>query len=403
MLRVLLAAPPAPDRADAWVRYAADGRAVARGSDVPDRWPSDAHLQVVLAADQVRLAALDLPAMPRDRLLQAARFALEDQMASATGEAAIAVARSDAHHPVIAAIASDALIRAVTAHPRRVARIVPESALAPHDDDGWTWCESATGSGFVRRADGSAFAVSAARDGELPAELVSALAQSKRTGAAPAAIRAAVPGDEARLAAWSQATGVRFVSAPRWHWTQASTEIFAAAPDFLQRDAATATGGEPSRARAYRPALVLATLAACLAVAGVLGQWAALTFTDWRLSRALVREATNAGLADVTTPEGAAAAVNRRYAELRHRASQSAPGDALPLLARAAPSLAALPRGSLKSATYANDAWTIELGKLDASSVSATARALGRAGVSAVSAPTAGGVRMRLTLDATAR
>ena len=89
----------------------------------------------------------------------------------------------------------------------------------------------------------------------------------------------------------------------------------------------------------------------------------------------------------------------RENAALHHRAAQFAPEDALPLLARAGPAISALPVNSVKSMTYANAAWTVELTGVDARLVSRVARALDSAGVRAVAAPVAGGVRMRLTLD----
>src|SRR6185437_7541107 len=66
----------------------------------------------------------------------AARFALEDQVASAAAESAIAVAPAREGGPVLAAVVVDALIRAIAAHPKRFARIIPEPALAPYGD-GW--------------------------------------------------------------------------------------------------------------------------------------------------------------------------------------------------------------------------------------------------------------------------
>ncbi|HKU85586.1 MAG TPA: hypothetical protein VJV77_04535, partial [Casimicrobiaceae bacterium] len=65
--------------------------------------------------------------------------------------------------------------------------------------------------------------------------------------------------------------------------------------------------------------------------------------------------------------------------------------------------IATLPAGALKSATYANEAWTLELANVDAQSVSRVARSLAHAGIDAVSATTASGVRMRLALGAVAK
>jgi hypothetical protein len=400
MLRVFLAAAPVADRANAWVRYAGDGRAAAHGRDVPARWPSDATVEIVLAAAHARLAALRLPPMPQNRLRDAARFALEDQMAASADEAAIAIATSG--RPVVAAIASRALVDDIARQLPRAVRIVPESALAPRNA-GWTWCASGDGSDFVRRDDGSAFAIGARHGAELPPELQAALAQVRRTASAPANVHAAFDVEPARLAAWSEATGVRFVPAPAWRWEDATAEAFAGAPDFLAADAPSKDVAPGSHgARLFRPALVLGILAIAFHVVALLAQWTWLNVTDWRLSRELVRQATAAGL-PATTAAPAAAEIARRNAELRHAASKSASSDALPLLARAAPAFGELPRGTLKSAHYAADAWTLEIGKLDADALSRVTRALGRAGIEAVAAPSSSGTRMRITLDPTAR
>jgi len=123
----------------------------------------------------------------------------------------------------------------------------------------------------------------------------------------------------------------------------------------------------------------------------------------WRLSRALVSQASAAQLPDAATPAAAAAAIARHDAALRHRARQPAAADPLPLLARASASLAALPPGALRAARYAGDTWTLEFGKLDPSVMSRVMRALHDAGIDALAAPTAAGTRMRLSLAATVR
>lgn len=404
MLRVFLAGPPRADRADPWVRYGGDGRPVDHGRDIPSRWPADATTEAVLAADQVRLIALALPPMAGDRMLGAARFALEDQIAGSIDDSSIALA--DPRGGVcVAAVASAATIRAISAHARRFTRIVPESALAPQGS-GWTWCASSAGSAFVRRADGSAFTVGAAPSshGAPPSDLAAALVQAARAQAAPPAVQVAFTAEAPQLTAWSQATGVPFVSACPWRWTQAAPAVFAAAPDFLREAANARTGARRSLGfRSFRPALVLVAAALCIHLGGLVVQWSSLMFDGWRLSRALVDEATAAQLPDATTPTSAFAAIAHRNTLLRHRALQNAPADALPLLARAAPSLAALPAGTLRSARYAGDAWTLELGKLDPVALSRTTRNLAAAGVDALAAPSASGTRMRLALAPTAR
>jgi len=352
----------------------------------------------VLAAAHVRLAALDLPPMPRSRLRQAALFALEDQVAASAGEAAVSITTTG--RPVVAAIASRALVDAIGRSVPRAARIIPESTLAPHTA-GWTWCASAAGDGFVRRADGSAFAVGSAAT-ELPPELHAVLAQAKRGAHAPASVHAAFAVDPARLAAWSHAAGVPFVAAPEWRWEDAAASAFAQAPDFLAGDLPDVAPPASRIGKRFRPALVLATLAIGLHVVMLLAQWAWLGAAQWRLSRQIVAQATAAGLA-AATPAAAMTGIARRNAGVRHAASQGAPADALPLLARAAPAIGDLPHGALKSARYGDGAWTLEVGKLDADALSHVTRALGRAGVEAVSAPSSSGTRMRITLADTAR
>ena len=402
MLRVFLAAPPRAERAEQWVRYAADGRPVARGRDVPARWPVERNIEVVLAAGHVRLIALALPPMPRDRLRAAARFALEDQLATTADESSISIGEVQ-NGRVLVAVTSDALVRAIAAHDRRVRRIIPESALAPHGD-GWTWCVSEAGDGFVRRADGSAFAVGVCGDA-LPPELVAALAQTARAGAPPAAVHVAFRCDASQLARWSQSAGVAFIAAPAWEWeariagdvcrrARLSRHLATQRPRVDARDscACVSTRAAARSTRARRARRRTGSF-----------QWTWLDVENWRLSRALVAEAAAAKLPDAATPGDAAAAIARQHAQLRHRAAQSAPADALPLLARAAPTLGALPPGVLRSAHYADNAWTIELGKLDAAALSRTTRRLAEAGVDALAAPTTAGMRMRLSLAATAR
>ena len=114
---------------------------------------------------------------------------------------------------------------------------------------------------------------------------------------------------------------------------------------------------------------------------------------------ATIAMAQDAQLADATSPDTAVRSIVKLHADLRHRAGLAAPADAIPLLARAAPALSALPSGALKSATYADGAWTIEFGPLDASMQAALDRALRNAGASALQAKTSGGYRMRISLS----
>ncbi len=70
-----------------------------------------------------------------------------------------------------------------------------------------------------------------------------------------------------------------------------------------------------------------------------------------------------------------------------------------PCLARAAPALASLPAGALRSLRYADGHVVVELQKQDAAQSARTQRELQRAGLVAIMAPTATGARIRIGLD----
>jgi hypothetical protein len=141
---------------------------------------------------------------------------------------------------------------------------------------------------------------------------------------------------------------------------------------------------------------MLLVAAFALHAGGTLLQWAGYRVAAWQAGRNLVALAREAGVADATTPAAAVAALVQRDAEARHRAGQPAPADALPLLARAAPALASLPAGALKSATYGAGAWTLEVG-VPPAALTDVDHALTRAGVAVLQAGVTGGARLRLT------
>ncbi len=68
----------------------------------------------------------------------------------------------------------------------------------------------------------------------------------------------------------------------------------------------------------------------------------------------------------------------------------------MPLLARVAPALAPVPGSALKSATYADAAWTLELPALDDPTANALVQRVAATGVPVVHARSESGVRMRI-------
>lgn len=389
-LRILLSDAPRADRPDAWALFGADGHVVREGRDPPHAWPQAQRTEAVLVAARARLITLTLPPLPRERLPAAVAYALEDQLAAADDPPRIAISAQRADGRVEAAVAGRALIDALAQ--ARFERIVPEAALAP---DAWTLYASADGQDFVRTPAG-AFALTLDTD-TLPPELRAALAQARRAGLAPDAVHVAFDCDRARLARYAEAAGVAFAPARPWRWADAAPARFDAAPDWLARTQDSAPDARAARVAAFRPALMLATLALALHVGATLTQWLVYRWSAWRVGLDTVALAQSAGVSDATTPSAAVAALVRQYADARHRAGLMAPGDALPLLAQATPALAQLPPGTLRSAVYGDGAWTLDLARIDAEQLERIDRGLTAQGVALLQAPTAAGLRLRLT------
>ncbi len=396
-LRVLLGAAPDSARADAWALFDTAGRRLARGRDVPDAWPAADRIEAVIGARAVRIIALELPRLPPARVATAAEYALEDRLAAPAGELHIAVAPQGADGRVLATVVGRELMRALAAPTPKFERIVAEPALTSAAQ-GWRWSVSDEGSGFVRRADGSAFPLgSTGADGALPPELKLALAQARRDGTSPQRVVVADAVTDAQLRDWTEESGVTFARGQERAWDDADPTAFATATDLLQ--------GEFSRvrpvtrttvARLFVPALVFVVCAITLHVLATLGTWGWLNLERWGTERALVALARDAGASSTSSNDAAAASVAKRYADLRHRAGLSAPDDALPLLARAAPALGALPGGTLKVASYTGGAWTLELMRPPEPALAMLEQRLAAAGLVTLQAATPAGVRMRI-------
>jgi len=398
VLRVQLAAAPTAARDDTWALFDATGACLRRGRDRPAAWPAADRTEVVLAASQVRIATIALPAMPPSRVAGAAGFALEDQLAGPVAAHHVAVSAQAPDGRVRVAITSRSLLAGIVEARSDVARIVAESDLAAPATD-WRWCAREPGTaGFVRRPDGSAFPADApaASDG-LPTELAFALAQAGRGHPAALRVRVDAPFEESSIERWHHETGVEFIRGTPWHWEAASAAEYARAIN-LRPDTPGRAPAPVSLRRVFAPALLLAGAALALHVGASSVEWARLRLDARHDAQEWTSLAAMAGVAPdaAASPTAARLALSRRYAELRHANGLPAPDDALPLLARAAPALAALPAGSVKRASYADGHWTLELALADAAAIGDIDLRLRRAGVPALVAASPSGTRMRL-------
>ena len=246
--------------------------------------------------------------------------------------------------------------------------------------------------------DGSTFPVDAPPpDGGLPSELTLALAQARRSGSAPSCIRVDAPIAASSLSRWHRETDIDFQPGSPWRWEAAPPAAFADAIDLLPASPLAPAASRTDLARLFAPALALAAAALFIHVVATVGEWASLRYGAWRAEREWIAVAAEAGVPQdaAASPVAARAAIARRYATLRHAQGLPAPDDALPLLAHAAPALAALPAGAVRSATYADGHWTLDLVRPDAATIADLDARLRAADVPALVASSTTGTRVR--------
>jgi hypothetical protein len=391
-LRVLLNAAPHAGRADPWALFDDNESVVQSGRGTPDSWPAAQRREAVLAASCVRIVGLQLPPLPTDRLAAATSFALEDQLAGPAEEQHIAVSLQRPDGAVEAIVASRSLVADLAPH---FDRILAEPALAPRPAaQHWRWFASGAGGGFVRRPDGSAFATS--EHGGIPPELMLALDHASHRESRPLAVEAAFVPDARTQSEFAKLAGTSLVPIAVWRWNGSGRAALAQAADMRQGEFAPSVPDRVTGAlRLFRWAAALAAVAIVVHVVASIGEWTSLRVEGWRVRSALATLAGELGASGTDVP---ATAIGRRHAEVRHRAGLAAPADALPLLARAAPALAALPSGVLKSATYGDGHWTFDFAKLDADAVGRLELQMAGAGLATVQATNASGARMRVSL-----
>ena len=405
-LRVFIADPPGAEREFEWTLFDAAGRAIRNGRGRPAAWPDAERKEAVIAAAHGRLVTLAIPPVPPGRADAAARYALEDQLAESPDDSHVALAAQRADGGLRAAIIGNAWMGAFVAASNRCDlvwdRVLLESDLAPAPPRSWRWCATSVAQpGFVRTDRGATIAVGPAQGqgDSAPVELVLALA---RGGAdAPRTIRIDAEGaSPALLAGARSATGVEFVFGTPWRWAEASPGAYAGAIDLLSgRYGARPHSVGPGVGRSLRPALCIGAIAIGIYAVASVGEWAWLHWQSFAIDReltALARAAVPEFAAGTTPDTSAAAALFRRERDLKHRSGLAARDDFVPLLARAAPALAALPSGAIRSLAYADGHLLLDLQKVSGTEPALLQNELKRAGLVAMAAPTASGARVRI-------
>jgi len=402
-LRILATAPPGATHSLSWALFDAAGSLRDSGAGRADALPPADRLEVVIGAAQARISCVTLPPLAPGRVKGAAAFAVEDQIAG-PGDAQhlAASAQSADGHVRVVIVARDVIAAwsAFRAGGREASRIIAEPDLVAQDAV-THWCarDAAGRDGFLRLADGRALPVgTVGPDGSLPSEILLTLGSAQRKGHENENVSVDAPVTDASLAQWTRETGTAFIRGKPWRWHDSGPAAFAGALELREESASVpAVRGRELR-RLFVPALAIAAIVLALHVVLTLGEWTVQKYSAWQRGRDWIALAAAAGVApaQAATPSSAAAAIARRYAAEMHAHGQPAKDDALPLLARSAAALAALPPGTVKSAVYSDGHWTFDLGRVDASEARRLDAGMRAGGLPALVATSAAGTRMRV-------
>ena len=376
VLRVLLAAAPAADRAEAWALFDAAGACVRKGRDRHGRLArrrSDRGRARRVAGAHRDVA---LPPMPASRVAGAAALRARRPARGPRRRASRRRVGAGSRRPR-ARRDRRAIARcrpSSTAAPD-VARIVAECDLAAPATD-WRWCaREPDAAGFVRRPDGSAFPADApSPDGALPPELALALAQARR-GESPAPrvrVDAPVPSRRRSRAGIAKPASNSFAARrgsgrPRAPRRSPAPSTSCRAP----RADDAAPGSKPGRL--FAPALAARRRGARAPRGRELRRMGSAA--RWKRG-AMRRNGRRSPPRPASRrrppppPPRRALALARRYAELRHAAWHARTRRrAAASRARRARARRRLPAGSVKRASYADGHWTLDLALADPAAI----------------------------------
>lgn len=346
-----------PGQAIPWARSDRQGHILARGADPLEQLPRGLPCRVVLPAGQVSHLRLVLPGGKR-LTGRALAFALEDQLADEP-EAIHAVAgEPDAQGGVsVAVVERAAFARLLGA--LEAAGLAPQSVRAEPDGvapAGGEWRLVWSDVPFLRAAgqptllpgntpdDALAFlGLALARAGQRPDRLV---------------LRVDPVHPLPEAARWQDRLGLPVVMGPAYDWAAAQATA-QNGPELLRDDFSRGPRLKLD-ARAWRPA---AWLALALLLVNGAGALAGAGMAAWE-ARQLARE--NATLFRAAFPEAQVVVdpvlqMQRKLADLRHAAGESAAGDFLPMLARAGQVLPAPARQAAREIRHESGRLTLLL------------------------------------------
>jgi general secretion pathway protein L len=272
-LRVFLPSTERPDPAErcAWMLFDARGELRREGEGTPDDMPRAKAVELVLPAERVLFARLNLPRVNAATIRELLPFAVEDRLlADPSHIHAVAGAKNARGETVVAVVDRNwlqARLDALAPAGHAATSAFCESALLAGGRGDWhvVW-----GRARGMLVDDEGVAASFDRAPGLPLALRVALDEAAARGERPTSVRVHTAGGEPLpdLARWSTETGVAFAPGTQWA-TLAKGHPAASSIDLLQGEFARGRAGGGFRLPRAAPWLVAAILALQLALAGV--------------------------------------------------------------------------------------------------------------------------------------
>ena len=305
--------------------------------------PRADEVVIALPVARVAFARAALPRGPGEKLARLAPFAVEDAIVSAPEDVHCVVLDDDPDGERLIAVLDrqwlDSALAELASLGIEPDRAIVESALLGQTDDLWTVVWTPNG-GFAALGGVEAVALDASVDGRVPLALHLAVEERRRGGAAPRAIRVLMGdgADPPATAMWSESLRVPVTIAGKWIPEESNARAVVC-PNLLP----SAHGGAWAGAQWLRRLSAAAALGVALVAVhllATLGDWARLAY-EARGLRGEMETVFRTAFPEAGAVVDPALQMRRSVADLRRAAGEAGVTDAVPLLAKLAPSLAA--------------------------------------------------------------
>lgn len=346
-----------------WAVYDAGGTPVHGEGTLADVPRHFSRVQLVLPADEVLLARVNLPHGAKRRGGALLSFAVEDQTLGEPEAQHTVWLGQAVNADVVAVIDKSALARweqALKAAGFERPEVHSELLLLPRAAGEWSLAWDGR-EGFVRTGDYEGAAMDCGSPGAPPLSLQLMIEAARKAGTLPAtiAIYAIEKGSEPDLAAWQRELLVPLRAAGQWNWSTAAPN--AGCNLSRPRDAWRLSGDLAAR---LRPAAWIAAGALALHVLALTVDWTILR-GEQRTLRQQMESRFRAAVPDAVAVVDPALQMRRKLADARHAAGVSDAGDFLPMMEKTAVALKELPAGSLRVAAYEQGRLSLELTGID--------------------------------------